>query len=135
PLIVDVAGNLYGTTQGLGANGFGNVFELSPNADRTVWTFSVLYSFCVQGGSHCTDGANPGTHAGLTYAGAACGAPYDGVSPLYGTTAGIPNTADGSVAYQLVPSEDHTTWTYTVIHSFCTDVFDCSDGMKPNAGM
>jgi uncharacterized repeat protein (TIGR03803 family) len=71
----------------------------------------------------------------LTYAGAASGAPYDGVSPLYGTTGGITNTADGSVVYQLVPSAGQANWTYSVIHTFCPDIFDCSDGLKPNAGM
>src|SRR5947207_1193086 len=33
PLIVDTAGNLYGTTGS-------SAFELSPNADRSVWTLS-----------------------------------------------------------------------------------------------
>jgi uncharacterized repeat protein (TIGR03803 family) len=39
-LILDAAGNLYGTTRG----GEGNVFELAPAADGT-WTQTVLYTF------------------------------------------------------------------------------------------
>jgi uncharacterized repeat protein (TIGR03803 family) len=44
PLILDSAGNLYGTTMGGGSQGSGTAFELAPNADGT-WTQSVLCSF------------------------------------------------------------------------------------------
>jgi hypothetical protein len=37
----------------------GTVYELTPNVDETRWTETVLYSFCAQGGTSCTDGANP----------------------------------------------------------------------------
>jgi uncharacterized repeat protein (TIGR03803 family) len=52
-LVLDVKGNLYGTTQGGGAhdNG-GTVFELSPSGVETV-----LYSFCAL--PSCADGTNP----------------------------------------------------------------------------
>src|SRR5690349_16512111 len=43
-LIFDSFGNLYGTTNGGGAYGWGSVFELSPNKDGT-WTDKILYSF------------------------------------------------------------------------------------------
>src|SRR5580658_712925 len=47
-LIMDSAGNLYGTTTEGGNsnchNGCGVVFELTPNDARTVWTETVLYS-------------------------------------------------------------------------------------------
>jgi uncharacterized repeat protein (TIGR03803 family) len=58
-LIEDASGNLYGTTSagGSGING-GTVFKLTPNGDGG-YTESVLYSFCSQGGTSCTDGANP----------------------------------------------------------------------------
>jgi uncharacterized repeat protein (TIGR03803 family) len=42
-LIVDSAGNLYGTTQLGGANGLGTVFEVSPSGGK--WKEKVLYSF------------------------------------------------------------------------------------------
>ena len=36
------------------------MFELTPPAPgKTLWTETVLYSFCVQGGSNCTDGSFP----------------------------------------------------------------------------
>lgn len=44
-LIVDEAGNLYGTTVFGGANDDGTVFELSPGANG-VWTESILWNFC-----------------------------------------------------------------------------------------
>jgi uncharacterized repeat protein (TIGR03803 family) len=63
-LIMDKAGNLYGTTPGGGANchgsdeyGCGVVFELTPNAAKTNWTETVLYSFCNK--TNCTDGSYP----------------------------------------------------------------------------
>ena len=80
-LIIDGNGNLYGTTQ-YGNRDRGSAYELMPNADRTAWTFKLLHKFCRQSPS---DGCSP--RAGLAYAGAATGAAYDGVSPLYGTTA------------------------------------------------
>jgi len=42
----------------MGGNGYeGTVFELSPNAAKTAWTETVLYSFWTQ--ANCTDGAFP----------------------------------------------------------------------------
>ena len=51
------------------------MFELTPNAAKTAWTQTVLYSFCAQGGEYCTDGLNP--EAGLI---------LDAAGQLYGTT-------------------------------------------------
>jgi len=42
-LFMDKAGNLYGTTQGDGAYGWGSVFRLTPGSGG--WTETVLYSF------------------------------------------------------------------------------------------
>ncbi|MGH9641688.1 MAG: choice-of-anchor tandem repeat GloVer-containing protein [Terriglobales bacterium] len=67
-LVLDNAGNLYGTTFRGGANGTGAVFEVSWNG-----TEKVLYSFCNQAG--CVDGANP-----------AAGVVLDASGTLYGTT-------------------------------------------------
>src|ERR1700728_3260682 len=56
PLIADQAGNLYGTTELGGAQGygFGVVFELSPPRSRKgSWTETVLHSF------NGEDGADP----------------------------------------------------------------------------
>jgi hypothetical protein len=53
----------------------GTVFELTPNAAKTQWTHTVLYSFCAQSG--CADGADP--FVGLT---------MDAAGNVYGTTRG-----------------------------------------------
>ena len=46
-LIADRLGALYGTTSGGGATRHGTVFKLAPPAKyQTVWTETVLYSFC-----------------------------------------------------------------------------------------
>jgi len=53
--VIQVAsGDLYGTTNGGGANCCGTVFKINPNGALTT-----LYSFCSQGGVNCTDGAYP----------------------------------------------------------------------------
>jgi uncharacterized repeat protein (TIGR03803 family) len=76
-LIIDSAGNLYGTTTG-GGNGdafltSGTAFHLTPHQTGTAWTETVLYRFCSQ--TSCADGAQP--YAGLI---------MDGAGNLYGTT-------------------------------------------------
>jgi len=60
-LLLDQAGNLYGTTEGGGSSacgfdGCGVVFELSPQSNGT-WRESVLYEFCSL--SDCADGEKP----------------------------------------------------------------------------
>jgi uncharacterized repeat protein (TIGR03803 family) len=42
---VDGRGNLFGTTWGGGAYGYGTVFQLSPGSDEK-WTETILHSFC-----------------------------------------------------------------------------------------
>lgn len=114
PLIQDTAGNLYGTTQGGGANGGGgSVFELVRHGKS--WTFQSLHDFCQQ--QRCVDGASPG---GLTYASASGGAPYDGTSPLYGMT-GYAGTGIAGTAFSLTPGGGG--WTYANIYVF--------DGLSP----
>ena len=51
-LVMDAAGNLYGTTYIDGAYGYGTVFKLTPS--NGGWTYTSLHDFT--GGS---DGANP----------------------------------------------------------------------------
>ena len=68
-VILDAAGNLYGTTTAGGASGNGTVFKLTKNSDGS-WTESVLYSFA--GG---TDGASPQSEV-----------TFDVSGNLYGTT-------------------------------------------------
>lgn len=106
-LIADQAGNLYGTTVGGGANGFGTVFRLAPDGTETV-----LYSFAAGG-----DGAYP--HARLI---------MDGSGNFYGTTSGggaggCGGSGCGTV-FKLAPDG-----TETVLYVFGGG----SDGGNPNA--
>ncbi len=55
-LIMDAAGNLYGTALNGGAYGSGSVFKLSPSGEG--WTYTSLHDFCA-GGPPCSDGAQP----------------------------------------------------------------------------
>src|SRR5437762_3339121 len=83
-LIVDGAGNLYGTTYFGGSLNAGTVYR--PSQTSTGWSQTVLYSFCSQTG--CTDGAGP-----------AAGLIMDGAGNLYGTTQGL---GGGSYGYGTV---------------------------------
>jgi hypothetical protein len=126
PLVIDTAGNLYGTAvQGGGAN-WGDVFELVHQ--NGAWSLKVLYSFCTS--ASCPDGAQP--EAGLTYAGQQTGKPYDGTSPLFGTTlvGGQGQSFDSGVAFELQPQSG--SWSYKVIYDFCSMV-NCADGGDPEA--
>ena len=102
------------------------MFRLSPNADRSKWKLKRLHSFCAFDG----DGAHP--VAGLTYAGAMSGAPYDGVSPLYGVTIGGGANGEGAV-YEIRPSDVHGK--ESVIYSFCPDKGSCGDGAAPQGDL
>jgi len=114
-VIIDTAGNLYGTTFSGGSNGGGMAFELSP-ADKDKWSLKSLFSFPVSG----LPGAEPVDSP--TYVGASDGAPYDGKSPLFGVTAyGGANScytgAGGCGAiYELTP--ENGTWSLSNIYSF-----------------
>ena len=55
-LVMDSAGNLYGTTHSGGAYKFGSVFKLTHA--NGAWTYTSLHDFCA-GGIPCTDGAYP----------------------------------------------------------------------------
>jgi uncharacterized repeat protein (TIGR03803 family) len=52
-LVLDQAGNLYGTTESGGAHNYGTVFQLTPNQNGG-WTEHVLHSFCSW--TNCADG-------------------------------------------------------------------------------
>lgn len=125
PLILDTAGNLYGTAASTAFNvnnGAGVAYELIKSQG---WKRQILYTFCAQAG--CADGDAPST--GLTYFGQSSGALYDGISPLYGTTpAGGAN--DDGVVFKLTPKSGK--WSQTTLHSFCS-LTDCEDGKNPGA--
>jgi len=97
-VILDDAGNLYGTTVYGGASGAGTVFKLTYSAGLG-WTETILYGF--QGGN---DGSEP--YAGLI---------FDSSGNLYGTTTGG-GQGGGGVVFELTPSG--SGWNYILLHSF-----------------
>lgn len=130
-LVIDTAGNLYGTTKFGGAQNGGSVFELLHGHKEK---FKVLHSFCAQGAA-CADGAWP-MYDGLTYQGAQSGTLYDGKSPLYGTTLyGSENNGGfAGVVYEMKPNRTGHKWREKVIWQFCSQT-NCADGMQPRNGL
>ena len=116
-LILDAAGNLYGTTSEGGASGGGVVFELTRGTDGT-WSETVLHSFC-SSWQNCPDGQEP--EAGVI---------FDAAGNLYGTTVYGGANNEG-VVFELMPAADGS-WTEKVLHSF---VFDGKDGVVPYGGL
>jgi uncharacterized repeat protein (TIGR03803 family) len=106
-VILDSAGNLYGTTSGGGNNGSGTVFELSQSSDG--WTEDVLYRF----GNGKDDGSNP--EGALV---------FDSIGNLYGSTAQGGESGAGTV-FELSPGANG--WTEAILYSF-----DFEDGYGPN---
>jgi uncharacterized repeat protein (TIGR03803 family) len=112
-LTFDASGNLYGTTLSGGARGYGNVFELTPNADGS-WKERVLHQFT--GGR---DGANP--YSGVI---------FDAAGNLYGaTSAGGAHRHYGNV-FKLTPNADGR-WKENVLHQFTGG----KDGGSPYGGL
>ena len=114
PLVLDSAGNLYGTTAGTstGVEGHGTVFELV-RAAKDVWKHKVLYRF-------------PGKD-GLEYP--AAGVVFDAGGNLYGTTQGDTPAANccGTV-FELVHSKQD--WKEKTLHRFSG-----TDGAFPLGGV
>lgn len=116
-LILDWAGNIYGTTitGDVDGHGFGTVYRLSPSQD--TWSESILYTFMGTG-----DGAQPNGNMLMDHAG-----------NLYGTT-----TYGGDfncyvrgcgVVFELMPNA--TGWVETVLHTFD----GANDGQYPKGGL
>ncbi len=119
-LVLDGAGNLYGTLEGAGGrHGSGVIYKLTSNPDGS-WTESVLHSFCSL--PSCKDGWGP--YGGLI---------FDAAGNLYGTTFYGGGHKDSGVAYELTPNPDGS-WTETVLHRFCSSV-NCPDGRHSYAGL
>ena len=111
PLVMDAAGNLYGTAAFGGTYNNGVVFELSPSGG--TWTYTVLHYF----GSSENDGGSP--LGGLI---------FDANGNLYGTTSVGGANGPGTV-FEMTPNGDGT-WTETVLYSF-----NGTDGNYPQAGV
>lgn len=122
-LVMDAAGNIYGTTYGGGPqnsncdpteNSCGRVFELMPEGNGK-WAEETLHNF------RGPDGANP--FAGVI---------LDGAGNVYGTTywggAGQCEDAYGIVigcgVVFRVSASQNGKWTETILHSFVENGFD-----------
>jgi len=130
-LIIDHAGNLYGTTRVGGAVNAGSVFELSPSG--SAWSETVLYSFCsnIQN-FRCADGSIP-----------TAGVLIDSKGNLYGTTSagGMSNCPDsfgcGTVFELSPPSAPGGAWREMVLYNFCENFSNniCEDGTTPTSAL
>lgn len=133
-LIIDGAGNIYGTTFMGGAHTAsavgGTVFELSPPAaGRTYWLETILHSFGVGVNVPAGDGWDP-----------IGGVVMDGAGNLYGTTynGGIYDAANtGGTVFELSPTAGGG-WTETILHNFSENNVDgfwpCSSLTLDSAG-
>ena len=122
-LVMDKAGNLYGTTEagGLGASGLNNgtVFRMTRNK-KGNWKEQVLYAFCAK--RSCADGAAP--EASLI---------RDSNGNLYGTTENGGKHNSGT-AFRLSFDSTKGKWREEVLHHFCsngTSASPCKDGASP----
>ncbi len=95
-LVMDAAGNLYGTTASGGTGGGGTIFELSPNGGS--WNYSLLYSF--SGTATCGSWAEPS---------------FDTAGNLYGTTLCDGATGNGNI-WELTNSGNG--FTYSSLYDF-----------------
>jgi uncharacterized repeat protein (TIGR03803 family) len=93
-LVIDNAGNLYGSTVQGGDFSSGTVFQLSPSG--AGWTHTVLYSF-----TGSSDGAEP--YKGVT---------LDSHGNIYGTTvAGGGGSCEGGCGVVFKLTNSGGTWT------------------------
>jgi uncharacterized repeat protein (TIGR03803 family) len=107
-LVLDPAGNLYGTTQGGGTSGLGNIYKVDPSGNLTV-----VYSFTG------ADGAQP--YGGVT---------RDSAGNLYGTT-----EFGGASGHGVVFRID-TLGNESVLYSFKgNDFHNGAKGSEPLSGV
>ncbi len=122
-LVVDGAGNLFGTTISGGVTqsacgGCGTVFELSPSKSEK-WEKTILYSF-----NDGLDGGSPSS-----------GVVFDGAGNLFGETfdggsLACPESGCG-VVYELIPESGN--WKFSVKYTF--DGVDGAKGSQPSGGL
>ena len=114
-LVLDAAGNLYGTAPNGGVHGYGIVFELSPTSGGG-WTETILHQFSNVG----VDGANPVSTL-----------VFDAAGNLYGTTENGGGPRDRGTVFKLTP-KGGGKWGQTVLHVFSVDG---NGGFDPSSGV
>lgn len=118
PIVVDSAGNIYGTTQIGGKNNTGTVYQLTPSGNS--WTKTILHSFGVLYKAR-NDGYVP--LSGLI---------TDANGNLYGTTWGGGTYNSGTVFELVKAPKTKLGWTEKIIWSFgssqslLTDYCNCA---------
>jgi uncharacterized repeat protein (TIGR03803 family) len=114
-LILDSAGNVYGTASAGGTHGYGSVFELSARAGGG-WTEKTLHNFNV-----LPDGQNP-----------SAGVVFDAAGNIYGTTAyGGVHGVNGGTVFELTPNATGG-WTEKSLYSF---LYGGTDGYYVGSGV
>lgn len=112
-LVMDSAGNLYGTASSGGAHSNGGIaFKLTPNASGG-WTETILHNF----NSSSSDGYGPSANM-----------VFDSAGNLYGTTTAGGTTFNGTV-FKLTPGKSGK-WTESVLYGFSGK----PDGQSPSLG-
>jgi len=125
-LVIDGAGNLYGTTAS-GGNysndpyGSGVVFRLAPN--QSGWSYKVLYTFCSQ--TNCVDGAISDASLIMDQSGNLYGTTIHGGNNISLCSGDSPGCG---VVFQLTPNQ--AGWSYGVLYKFCS-LSNCADGAAP----
>ena len=111
-VVMDAAGNLYGTTQngGMAFNGPGTVYKLTPNAAGTTWHSRTLHAFNF-GGMH------PQAVPIL-----------DTNGNLYGTT--FDSTNGTGTVYELMPNGSRPHYIFKVLYTL-----NGTSGSNPVAGL
>lgn len=114
-LVLDAAGNLYGSTASNEGNGYacggqGTIFELSPNSGGS-WTENILYDF------NNTNWYSPS------------GVIFDEAGNLYGTAGNYGNNRHSAIAFELTP--EHGVWTENTLYTFTGG----ADGGTPSGNL
>jgi uncharacterized repeat protein (TIGR03803 family) len=114
-LVMDAAGNFYGSTEGGGPHGNGTIFKFAFTSGK--WKETLLYDF-----PSCLEGCYPeGTLA------------MDTAGNLYGMAQGGANSCAGfscGVVFRLSPQRDGT-WKYNVVY----DLNETTGGVLPFYGV
>jgi len=114
-LILDSAGNLYGTATAEGPVGDGVVFELSPSGSG--WTETILFDF-----------PNANTNGAIPVGGLI----FDQAGNLYGSTV-YGGTSNNGTIFELSPSGGG--WSYTVLYNFGPGVIGGGGGPQGSLAM